>query len=808
MLGMSRWQIYKDLITMQFSENWLRQFVDTKLNSAELSHALTMAGLEVEDDRAAGVTFTHVVIGEIVEAAKHPDADRLQLCKVNVGAENGIEKMLQIVCGAPNARVGIKVPCALVGAALPGIAIKQAQVRGVDSFGMLCSAKELGLSSEASGLLELPIDAPVGMDIRDYLDLNDHLLSLKLTPNRADCLSILGVARDVAAITGDALIGTNLPPVLVESLAKKVVKVTAFDACPAYHGRVIEGVNAQATTPDWMIRRLERSGVRSISIIVDITNYVLLEFGQPMHAFDLAKIAGDIHVRFAHADETLFLLNDTKINLKADDLVIADSGLNNGNGAIALAGVMGGAITSVTDTTTSIFLESAFFTPDVIAGKARRLGLSTDSSYRFERGVDFGNTKNALERATGLILQMCNGKAGAITEVVNKWPARKTVDLRYDRLLSVLGISIPQAAIAKILTQLGFQYTEKDGVFAVKAPTYRFDIACEEDLIEEIARLHGYDKIPAIAPVATLNMLPAPEAALNLAWASDVLVNQGYQEIVNYSFVDESWERNLLGNSHPIKLKNPIASNLSVMRSGLWGGLLDTLTYNLNRKQDRAMLFEIGNSYHASQTGFIEVSRLSALCYGASKPEQWGITTKDVDFYDVKAQVDALTNGLADYKAEIHVALHPGQSARVYLHNKPIGWLGKLHPKWQQHYALAKNTFLFELETAPLLAVPLPSYTEVAKFLPIRRDIAVIVDVNIPVGAIVNTVQQANIALLQDIQLFDVYTGKGVPENQKSLAFLILMQDTNKTLTDKDADNVMVSLLQLLQTQYNAVLRN
>jgi phenylalanyl-tRNA synthetase beta chain len=783
---------------MQFSENWLRQFVNTKLNSAELSHALTMAGLEVEDEQPAGAAFTKVVIGEIVEAAKHPDADRLQLCKVNVGSE-----ILSIVCGAPNARVGIKVPCAQVGAALPGIAIKQAQVRGVDSFGMLCSSKELGLTAEADGLLELPADAPIGTDIRDYLSLNDNLLTLKLTPNRADCLSILGIARDVAAITGDTLIGTNLHPVLVESQAKKTVKISATEACPAYYGRVIENVNAKAVTPDWMIRNLERSGIRSISAIVDITNYVLLEFGQPMHAFDLVKTSGDINVRFANTNEKIKLLNDSQVKLKADDLVIADN-----NGAIALAGIMGGEPTSVTDSTTSIFLESAFFTPDAIAGKARRLGLSTDSSFRFERGVDFGNTKNVLERATGLILQLCGGKAGEITQVVSKLPARNMVSLRYTRLVSVLGMQIPQTEVAKILTQLGFEFSESAGVFAVKAPTYRFDIAREEDLIEEIARLHGYDKIPAIAPQAALNMLPAPEAALNLAWARDVLVSQGYQEIITYSFVDESWEKDLLGNINPIKLKNPIASNMSVMRSGLWGGLLDTLTYNLNRKQDRAMLFEVGASYHQEKEVYSEKTRIAGLFHGAFHPEQWGAAAKDVDFYDVKAHVDALTHGLAEYKAETHVALHPGQTARVYLRGKAIGWIGKLHPKWQQHYSLAKNTFLFELEATPLLIKAVPAYQEVPKTLPIRRDLAVVVDANIAAQAILSAIQNAHIPLVSQVQLFDIYQGKGIPENKKSLALSVFMQDTHKTLVDSEAEAAMADLLQLLEKQFDASLRN
>ena len=783
---------------MQFSENWLRTFVNPKLNSAELSHALTMAGLEVEDEQPAGAVFTSVVIGEIVEAEKHPDADRLQLCKVNIGKE-----VLQIVCGASNARVGIKVPCALVGAELPGIAIKQAQVRGVDSFGMLCSSKELGLAAEADGLLELPSDAPIGQEIREFFQLNDNLLTLKLTPNRADCLSILGIARDVAAITGAALSLPKITPATLTTQRTMAVLVNAPDACPAYYGRVIEGVNAQAKTPDWMIRNLERSGIRSISAIVDITNYVLLELGQPMHAFDLAKLGEHITVRFAKAGESLKLLNDTEVKLQADDLVIADN-----KGAIALAGIMGGEPTSVTDSTTDIFLESAFFTPDAIAGKARRLGLSTDSSFRFERGVDFGNTHNSLERATALILDICGGKAGNTTQAITAFPERKTVNLRHKRLLSVLGINIPQSEVAKILTQLGFEFSEIDGVFAVKAPTYRFDIAREEDLIEEIARLHGYDKIPAIAPQAALNMLPAPEAAWNKASIADVLTHQGYQEVVTYSFVDESWERDIQGNTSPIKLKNPIASNLSVMRSGLWGVLLDALTYNLNRKQERAMMFEIGASYFADKNNYREQTQVSGLCYGAFQPEQWGVPTKDVDFYDVKAHVEALTNHQAEYRREAHPALHPGQSARIYINNKPIGWLGKLHPKWQQQYSLAKSTILFELALESLLKTHVTKYQEVSKFLPIRRDIAVVVDENLSVQAIMDAVNSAKIPLVQQIQLFDIYQGKGIAENKKSLAFLILMQDTNKTLLDFEAEAAMAEMLKLLQKQFGATLRN
>ncbi|HNV88296.1 MAG TPA: phenylalanine--tRNA ligase subunit beta [Methylotenera sp.] len=783
---------------MQFSEDWLRTFVNPNLSSEELSHALTMAGLEVEEMTPVAKPFTKVVIGEIIEAAKHPDADRLQVCKVNVGKET-----LQIVCGASNARVGLKAPCALVEAELPGFAIKEAKVRGVESFGMMCSAKELGLAGEASGLLELPADATVGQDIREYLSLNDNLFTLKLTPNRADCLSILGIARDVVAITGAPLTLPKITPAKIESQRTQAVLVNAPQACPAYYGRVIEGVNAQAQTPDWMVRNLERSGVRSISAIVDITNYVLLELGQPMHAFDLARLGDYIEVRFAKAGETLKLLNDTEVKLANDDLVIADN-----SGAIALAGIMGGEPTSVTETTSAIFLESAFFTPDIMAGKARRLGLSTDSSYRFERGVDFGNTLNAMERATALILEICGGKAGAIAQAITELPARNTVSLRYARLCSVLGMQIPQATVTKLLTQLGFANSEHAGVYTVQAPSYRFDIAREEDLIEEIARLYGYDHLTAIVPHAELRMLDTPEALLNKAWVADVLQAQGYQEVVTYSFVDEHWERELMGNANPIKLKNPIASNLSVMRSGLWGGLLDALTYNLNRKQERAMLFEIGASYFADKQSYGEQTQVSGLAYGEFQPEQWGDKARDVDFFDVKAIVDSLTHNQAEYRAEVHPALHPGQSAQVYLHGKPIGWLGKLHPKWQQHYSLPKNTVLFELAVAPLMQTKVAQYQEVSKFLPVRRDIAVVVDADLPVQAIVNAVHEAKIPLLHQIQLFDVYQGKGIAENKKSLAFLVLMQDTHKTLLDTEAEVAMTELLKLLEKQFGASLRN
>ena len=677
---------------MQFSEQWLRTFVDPSLDSDALAHALTMAGLEVEG-----------------------------------------------------------------------------------------------------------MGPPAGQDIPE---LNDVVFALKLTPNRSDCLSVMGIAREVAAITGAALELPKISPAAVKNNKQKAVHVDEINACPRYCGRLIMGVNAQAKTPAWMACRLEGSGLRSISAIVDITNYVLLEIGQPLHAFDAAKLQGDIRVRFADKNEKLALLDQQTVEMQPDMLVIADD-----SGAMALAGIMGGASTAVSNTTTDIFLESAFFAPTAIVGQARRLGFSTDSSYRFERGVDYGNTRLALERATVLVLEICGGEAGPVTEVLNSLPQRKPVKLRLARLLAVLGIDLDQAIVARLLEQLGFSYEKTAEVFAVTPPSYRFDISIEEDLIEEIARLHGYDNIPATAPHADLGMLPAPEPSFNRTNLCDVLAGRGYQEIVSYSFVDESWERDLLGNANPIPLKNPIASNMSVMRSGLWGGLLDTLVYNLNRKQGRVRLFEIGATYAKTQGGYAETTCISGLAYGDAAPEQWAEAAREVDFYDIKADVDTLANGRAQYVLAQHPALHPGQSAQIMLEGQAIGWLGKLHPGWQQHYQLPRNTLLFELDVAALLERTLAHYQEVPKFPPVRRDLAVIVDEKVSVQALLDTMLDAKIPQVGEVALFDVYRGKGIAENKKSLAFLVLMQDTQKTLTDQEADTAMAKLLDLMVRRHGAELR-
>ncbi len=783
---------------MQFSEQWLREYTNPAISTEALSHLLTMAGLEVEGLEPAGAVFNKVVVAEILSAEKHPDADRLQVLKVNVGGAEPI----QIVCGASNARAGLKSACALVGAVLPEFEIKQAKVRGVESFGMMCSEKELGLAAESAGILELPANAPLGQDVREYLSLNDQLFTLKLTPNRSDCLSIVGIAREVSALTGADLSLPSFANVAASIADAKKVSVADADACPRYCGRVIKGVNAKAQTPDWMVRRLERSGLHSISAIVDITNYVLLELGQPMHAFDANKLSGDIQVRWAKPAEEITLLNQQTVKLDQDMLVIADN-----SGAIAMAGVMGGQATAVSDETIDIFLESAFFTPDTIVGKGRRFGISTDSSYRFERGVDYLITVQAMERATSLVLEICGGQAGAVTEVQASLPSRQSTTLRMDKLNSILGISLEPSLVAKLFDQLGFDYKQEAGRFTVTPPSYRFDIEREEDLIEEIARLHGYDNIPAIAPVADLSMLPDSEAQISRHLLQDALVSRGYQEAVTYSFVDESWERDLLGNAHPIKLKNPIASNLSVMRSGLWGGLLDALVYNLNRQQTRARLFEIGAVYAKVAKGYQETARISGLAYGDAMPEQWAEAARSVDFYDVKADVDALTLGRAQYVAAQHPALHPGQCAEVLLDGKSIGFIGKLHPKWQQHYELPKGVMLFELDLAPLQASSVAKYQEVTKFPPIRRDIAILVEDKVAVGELLAVMHQANVPFVTEITLFDVYRGKGIPENQKSLAFMVMMQDSQKSLVDADADKAMATLLAVVQKSHGAQLR-
>ena len=608
---------------MKFSENWLRIFVNPEVTSEQLAHALTMSGLEVEALESVVPDFNNVVIGEVLSLEKHPDADRLQVCKVNIGAD----VPLQIVCGAKNVHVGARVPCAQVGAHLPGIVIKQAKVRGIESSGMLCSEKELGLAEDSDGLLLLPADAPLGQSIREYLDLDDKLFTLKLTPNRGDCLSVTGIAREVAAVTASNLVLPEITAVEVDQ-SVGVLDVTVQDAkaCPRYCGRIVRGVSMAAPTPAWMIRRLERSGLRSINAIVDVTNYVLLELGQPLHAFDLSKLNGGITVRFAKQNEQLTLLNEQVVTLAQDMLVIADD-----SKALALAGVMGGLDSAVSDSTTDIFLESAFFSPSVIAGKSRSFAISSDSSFRFERGVDFASTRNGLERATCLIQEICGGVAGEITEIIGELPQRDPIQLRVARAQRVLGIDIQEEQVEALLRLQQLIFVFDRDVYFVTPPSYRFDLNIEADLIEELVRLYGYDNVKAVSPRANLGMLPQPESLRQDAELRQILVNRDYQEVINYSFVEEAWENDFAGNTKPIRLQNPIASHMSIMRSTLFGGLIDGLRFNLNRKQERVRLFELGRCFVGDQPSSEQQPlRIAGLCYGSAKPEQWGESSRSV----------------------------------------------------------------------------------------------------------------------------------------------------------------------------------
>lgn len=784
---------------MKFSESWLRTFVNPALDSDGLAHLLTMAGLEVEERTPVAATFDQVVVAEVLGKEKHPDADRLNVLSVNVGQA----EPLIIVCGAQNVTVGMKAPCALVGAKLPGIEIKQAKVRGIASFGMMCSAKELGLAEESNGLMELAADATVGQSIRAHLDLDDQLLTLKLTPNRTDCLSLYGIARDVAALTGANLSALPASNIAQCCAAKVEVSVAATAACPRYTGRVISGVNAQAATPVWMVRRLERSGLRSISAIVDVTNYVLLELGQPLHAFDLKKLNGSIEVRFARAGEQLKTLNEQTVELQSDMLVIADQ-----QGPVALAGVMGGAESAVDEKTRDIFLEGAFFSPGVIVGKSRRLGFGSDSSYRFERGVDFAATQIALDRATQLILDICGGEAGAVTEVIGQLPARAPVQLRVDRIERVLGIRLDAAEVAQILTRLGMLLRQQGEQFEVTPPSYRFDIAIEEDLIEEIARVYGYDRIPAVTSQANMVMLPQVEVRRPLARLRRALVTRDYQEAITYAFVEADWERDLCANTNPVTLQNPIASQMSVMRSSLLGGLLAALRTNLARKQPRVRLFEIGGCFTATGDGYAQQERVAVVAYGSAQAEQWGVSARAVDFYDVKGDIEALfAPRVLTFEAAQHPASHPGRSARIRIDGQAVGWIGELHPQWQHQYDLPLAPVWFEVDQAALTHSPLPNLADISRLPAVRRDIAVVVDETQTVHVLIEAIRQAQAPNVVDATLFDIYRGKGVEPGRKSLAFRVLLQDTQKTLTDKEIDLNMQLVILALQ-KIGATLRS
>ena len=811
---------------MQFPESWLREFCNPPLSTQALADTLTMAGLEVEELRPVAPPFAKVVVGEIKEAVQHPNADRLRVCQVDVGQG----AWLNIVCGAPNARVGIKVPCALVGAELPPgedgkpFAIKLGKLRGVESQGMLCSSKELKLADDHGGLLELAADAPVGQDIREHLKLDDTLFTLKLTPNLAHCLSVYGVAREVAALTGSPLKAPAFPAVAATNTDTVPVTISAPDLCGRFSGRVVRGVNPKVSTPAWMVDRLARCGQRSVSPLVDISNYVMFELGRPSHIFDLDKIHGALDVRWAKAGETLKLLNGNTVTLDEQVGVIADA-----QQVESLAGIMGGDATAVSDDTANIYIEAAFWWPTSIAGRSRRFNFSTDAGHRFERGVDPSETVAHIERITQLVLDICGTAqttVGPMDDHVVNVPTAKPVTLRVARAAKIIGMPLTQQQCADALRGLGLPVVEGQGELTITPPSWRFDLQIEEDLIEEVARMIGYDHLPHTPPKAPIVTQLRDEAQRSAFEVRHALARLGYQETINFSFVEERWEHELAGNPQPIKLLNPIASQMSVMRSSLLGSLLQVLKFNLDRKAPRVRVFEIGRVFlrDASVTntdttvqGFNQPMRVAGLASGQAQTLQWSGET-GVDFFDVKGDVEALLAPLqASFEPAEHPAMHPGRCARVVMDGRAIGFVGELHPRWRQTYDLTQTPVLFELELDAVLARRVPAFQTVPKHQAVERDIAVIVAEGVTHAALMAAIHAAPTnGLLREAVLFDVYRPKagstaagagGLNPGEKSLAVRLQLSDEQATLTDEQIETAVSAILAKLVSDVGARLR-
>ncbi len=800
---------------MQFSESWLRSLVNPPLTTDELSHRLTMAGLEVEETALVAPAFSGVVVALIQSAEPHPNADKLRVCMVDVGGA----APLQIVCGAPNAAAGSKVPLATVGAVLPGdLKIGTAKMRGVESFGMLCSSKELGLSQEHAGLLVLPADAKVGSNVREALDLDDTLFTLKLTPNRADCLSILGVAREVAALTGAPLTAPHIAPVQPTLTEVIPVSVLAPDLCGRFAGRVVRGVNARAQTPDWMVERLKRAGQRSVTALVDISNYVMLLLGRPTHVFDLERLPKpEIEVRWARAGETLTLLNDQTIALDSSMGVITSAGTPE-----SLAGIMGGASTAVSLDTTSIYVEAAFWWPEAIAGRARKLKLNSEASHRFERGVDFEQIPEHLDLMTQLILDICGGQAGPIDDQHIKLPTREAVTMRLSRCHRVLGVQVKQEAVSQTFTRLGFEFTVQGDNFVVLPPSYRFDIRIEEDLIEEVARIIGFESIPAVPPIAAAVMLTTPETTRSAHTVRHEIAALDYQEVINFSFVEQSWETDMLGHPDPIRLLNPIASQLAVMRSSLLPGLVANIRYNANRKQARVRVFELGRVFRRANeladgpltvAGVSQPQALAGAAWGSATEDQWGQKSRAVDFFDVKRDLEVLFSAQATQLRFVpaqHALLHPGRSARIELGEATIGWLGELHPRWVQQQELSSAPVLFEVSLESLAALPMPSLQELSRQPMVQRDLAIWVSADKSVQALLDTIHQtiaadSSLAVVQHVGLFDLWRDPAkVEAREKSLAFRVSLQDTESTLDEAQVDLCMTKIRAALESAHQA----
>ena len=793
---------------MKFSESWLRQSVNPSISTEDMVAQVTMAGLEVESVEAAAPSMSGVVVGEIVSIEQHPDADKLRVCQVSGGGAQ-----TQVVCGAPNARVGIKVPFAVVGAKLPGdFNINKAKLRGVESFGMLCSQTELQLGDDDSGLWELPSDASVGSDLIEYLDLNDNIIEVDLTPNRGDCLSIRGLAREVGVLNQEAVIQQACAPVAATIADKVKVILEAPDACARYVGRVIRGLDLSQPTPQWMQEQLRRSGVRSLGPAVDVTNYVLLELGQPMHAFDLAKIDGDIRVRMGR-DEKVRLLDDSEVTVDTSTLVIADQ-----DKVLAMAGIMGGAESSVGDNTSDILFESAWFNPLAIAGKARNYGKHTDSSHRFERGVDSELQVAAIERATALILDICGGNPGpvSITESAEHLPTAIIIRLRDKRLSQQLGVVIATVDVDDMLTRLGLTLVERtDSASTWIAPSWRFDIAIEQDLVEEVARIYGYNNLPTSTPTMALKLEPNPENTQGISLFRAQLVSRGYQEVITYSFVDPGLQKTIEPDLVVVPLINPISADMAVMRTSLWPGLLKSAVYNLNRQQSRVRIFEVGQCFVSSDKDDVSLSQntmLAGLLCGSRSPTGWTAGKEKVDFYDIKGDIEGLLGltGLQhtfSFDAAIHPALHPGQCAQISRNGQSVGWVGQLHPRIQSSLGIDSGVYLFQVDASKIAEVRLPIHKEVSKFPEVKRDLAFFVEASVEAQTLIDHANSVAGDLLISLKLFDVYQSKDVENKGKSIALGLTFQHSSRTLTDEEVSQAVDRVIAELSTRCKAELR-
>ncbi|QLN68075.1 phenylalanine--tRNA ligase subunit beta [Enterobacter roggenkampii] len=795
---------------MKFSELWLREWVNTTLDSDALSNQITMAGLEVDGVEPVSGAFNGVVVGEVVECGQHPNADKLRVTKVNVGGD----RLLDIVCGAPNCRQGLKVAVATVGAVLPGdFKIKAAKLRGEPSEGMLCSFSELGISDDHNGIIELPLDAPIGTDIREYLKLDDNTIEISVTPNRADCLGIIGVARDVAVLNQTELNAPEIDPVEATISDVLPIQVDAVDACPRYLGRVVKGINVKAPTPLWMKEKLRRCGIRSIDAVVDVTNYILLELGQPMHAFDKDRIEGGIVVRMAKEGETLVLLDGTEAKLNADTLVIADH-----SKALAMGGIFGGEHSGVNDETQNVLLECAFFSPLSITGRARRHGLHTDASHRYERGVDPALQYKAMERATRLLIDICGGEAGPVIDVTNEatLPKRATITLRRSKLDRLIGHHVADAQVTDILKRLGCDVTEGQDEWKAVAPSWRFDMEIEEDLVEEVARVYGYNNIPDEPVQAGLVMGTHREADLSLKRVKTMLNDKGYQEVITYSFVDPKLQQLIHPGQEALILPSPISSEMSAMRLSLWTGLLGTIVYNQNRQQNRVRIFESGLRFvpdNQANLGIRQDLMLAGAISGNRYEEHWDLAKGTVDFYDMKGDLEAildLTGKLSEieFRAEAIPALHPGQSAALYLDGKRIGFIGGVHPELERKLDLNGRTIVFELEWNLVADRVIPQAQDVSRFPANRRDIAVVVAENVPAADILAECKKVGVNQVVGVNLFDVYRGKGVAEGFKSLAISLILQDTSRTLEEEEIAATVAKCVEALKERFQASLRD